>query len=904
MTTRTSIQTLPSLLLPLLLLGLSMASAEVRAEAVTEAGSDAGATAASAPAGPASAEDAGGRVDAGPDGGPDAGSDVGFELGFDPAAVGLRGFDASAIGSEDFAALLALIDRRIADIEADQQAAETTSEPAAEAAPVTAPAVDPRLGLLRELRAAVQRESMLMVRIQEIDARVREVETALEALRAGGESAIAADLGAEPPYSLPFFDHLRAKRDIAELARNDAVRLRTQAERRLEAAEQDLENAVRARRQARDQLAAASDAAERPSLERALELARLTVLVALQRREAAEGGLALARREQALAAGQLARLEAGAEYVATDVFFSPAVRDELLAELQAREDELRAQIEARVAAGDAAELALFSARRQREQAADSEAESLAEARLLAREAELAAARRGADYLHQAATLANAVRTLLERRFAVFQGETPEHWSAWLRDTSALIERLTEEVAFAQAELDGLRAKQLTLERRVARGDEVAGIERAVQDRIAALKTQEQDARELLAAMTQALSIARRLHEQLDRSVSQRTLQQRIDGLKADLDLLWQRELFVFQDHGIHTRDLVAGALVFVLVLMAVSSLRLLLRRRLLPRLAQYSDPGGRSSRALVLALIRNTHPLFVLIVAFYAAMTVSGLAQGQIRLWLGTLLVIALYIQVGLWATAALVDFVQRQRSKKEQLDPSAVTGYGLLQFFLRVGVWLVVVVSILAYFQYPVAGLIGALGVGGIAVAFAVQNILSDVFHSMAIILDKPFKVGDFVVAGDTVGVIDNIGVKTTRIRSLSGERVVMSNTNLLGSTIRNFKHMHERRVVFKVRVAYQTSADQLEMIPKMVEEIICAQPTTRFDRAHLFAFGDYSFEFEVVYYVLGADYTVYMDRQQAINLALYRQLQAQGIELAYPAQKLFLTRTDGAADPRLSSV
>lgn len=169
-------------------------------------------------------------------------------------------------------------------------------------------------------------------------------------------------------------------------------------------------------------------------------------------------------------------------------------------------------------------------------------------------------------------------------------------------------------------------------------------------------------------------------------------------------------------------------------------------------------------------------------------------------------------------------------------------------------------------------------------------ENILSDVFHSMAIILDKPFKVGDFVVAGDTAGVIDNIGVKTTRIRSLSGEMVVMSNTNLLGTTIRNFKHMRERRVVFKVGVVYQTTPEQLELIPKIIEEIIRAQPRTRFDRTHFYAYGDFSLDFEIVYYVLGADYSLYMDRQQEINLALYRRFQDEGIRFAYPTQEVFV--------------
>jgi small-conductance mechanosensitive channel len=321
-------------------------------------------------------------------------------------------------------------------------------------------------------------------------------------------------------------------------------------------------------------------------------------------------------------------------------------------------------------------------------------------------------------------------------------------------------------------------------------------------------------------------------------------------------------------------------------------LKLLLRRSLLHKLTAQAKEGEerRTLRAVVSPLIRNTSQLFILVVAFYAAMSVSGLAQGKLQEWLLTLLILAFYFQIGIWANAGVVDYFQRKRTRKERDDPSAVTGYGLLLFFIRVGIWIMVGVSVLTYFKYPIAGLIGALGVGGIAVAFAVQNILSDVFHSMAIILDKPFRVGDFIVAGETLGVIEHIGVKTTRIRSLSGEQVIMSNTDLLGSCIHNYKHMRERRVVFKIGVVYETAADQLERIPRMIADIVRAQSHARFDRAHFFEYGDFALVFEVVYYVYGADYNRYMDTQQAINLAIYRRFQTEGIRFAYPTQELIV--------------
>jgi small-conductance mechanosensitive channel len=224
--------------------------------------------------------------------------------------------------------------------------------------------------------------------------------------------------------------------------------------------------------------------------------------------------------------------------------------------------------------------------------------------------------------------------------------------------------------------------------------------------------------------------------------------------------------------------------------------------------------------------------------------------------------------------------------------DPATVTGYGLLMFFIRIGIWITVIVSLLAYFQYPIAGLIGALGVGSLAIAFAVQTILGDVFSSMAIILDKPFRVGDFVMSGQTLGVIEHIGVKTTRVRSLSGEQVILSNSDLLNSRIHNYKHLKERRISFRIGVVYQTPRDLLERIPGMLREAVEEQAHTRFDRAHFAEYGDFALLFEVVYYVLSPDYALYMDIQQGINLGIHRRFEDAGVSFAYPTQELILRR------------
>jgi len=176
--------------------------------------------------------------------------------------------------------------------------------------------------------------------------------------------------------------------------------------------------------------------------------------------------------------------------------------------------------------------------------------------------------------------------------------------------------------------------------------------------------------------------------------------------------------------------------------------------------------------------------------------------------------------------------------------------------------------------------------------VALAVQNILGDLFASLSIVLDKPFAVGDFLIIDEHMGAVENVGLKTTRVRSLSGEQLVFSNADLLKSRIRNFGRMFERRVVFKIGVTYQTPRDKLQRIPAMIREAIQRQDKVRFDRSHFQAYGDYALTFETVYYVLSPDYNQYMDIQQAINLEIHEAFEAEGIEFAYPTQTLFLQR------------
>jgi len=219
-----------------------------------------------------------------------------------------------------------------------------------------------------------------------------------------------------------------------------------------------------------------------------------------------------------------------------------------------------------------------------------------------------------------------------------------------------------------------------------------------------------------------------------------------------------------------------------------------------------------------------------------------------------------------------------------------------LLSFLGRVVLWALILLLMLDNLGINVTALITSLGIGGIAVALAVQNILGDLFAALSIAIDKPFVIGDFIVVGDALGTVEHVGLKTTRIRSLGGEQIVFSNNDLLTSRIRNYKRMQERRAVFTVGVTYGTPAEKLEQIAPLIREAIEAQDDVRVDRAHFKNLGAFALEFEAAYYVLKPDFSFLMDVQQAINLQLVRSFAQHGIEFAFPTQPLHIN--SGTAD------
>ncbi len=207
--------------------------------------------------------------------------------------------------------------------------------------------------------------------------------------------------------------------------------------------------------------------------------------------------------------------------------------------------------------------------------------------------------------------------------------------------------------------------------------------------------------------------------------------------------------------------------------------------------------------------------------------------------------------------------------------------------------VWSLILLLILDNLGINVTALLAGLGIGGIAIALALQNVLGDLFASLSIMIDKPFEIGDFIVVGEFRGTVEHIGLKTTRIRSLSGEQNIFSNTDLLQSRIRNFRRMSERRVEFRIEVTYQTPLEKLQKIPEILQNIITAIEKTRFDRSHFKEYGESGLVFETVYYILSSDYNLYINIQQRINLEIFRIFKEEKIEFAYPTRTLYINKS-----------
>lgn len=351
----------------------------------------------------------------------------------------------------------------------------------------------------------------------------------------------------------------------------------------------------------------------------------------------------------------------------------------------------------------------------------------------------------------------------------------------------------------------------------------------------------------------------------------------------------QRIIELFTDttlFGISILNLLVALCVTVLTFLAArAAITFVLRR-----VRHWSEHDGAFSQVVAKVLAGTSNSLL-----FIAALLVGVSMLDLPERWssrVTSLWFVVAALQIGLWLNRAIGLGLRRYfgRHNTDSLYQGSALAT-LAAWGARVLLWSTVLLAMLSNLGVNITAFVASLGVGGIAVALAVQNILGDLFASLSIAVDKPFEVGDFIVIGPLAGTVEHVGLKTTRIRSLGGEQIVMANASMISSTIQNYKRLQERRIVFEFGLSYDTATDAVKQAPAIVEEAIRAQQQVRFDRAHLRGFGKEALEFECVYIVKDPGYNLYMDIQQAINFHLLERFTRIGAKFAVPVRAIKVT-------------
>lgn len=347
---------------------------------------------------------------------------------------------------------------------------------------------------------------------------------------------------------------------------------------------------------------------------------------------------------------------------------------------------------------------------------------------------------------------------------------------------------------------------------------------------------------------------------------------------------WQ-ELLHYRLAGNTVSDWSAAVIVLVVTWSGLAVIRWAVSKYL----AKASERTATQVDDVVAKVLVRTRWFLYFPVALYAAGKLVTL-PGDVEYTVGKVALIGVLIQCGVWSTTAISASVQAWVSAKGEAAAHHATMAAAVRFISELIVWSIICVFVLANLGIEVSALLAGLGVGGVAVALAAQNILGDLFASVSIYLDRPFDIGDSVVIDGVNGTVERVGIRSSRIRAVSGEEVIFPNRRLVETRIQNSRRMRDRRVLFTVGVVYGTSFAMLQRIPEIVREVVEGTGGLRFDRCHFKSYGDYSLIFEIVYFVNTADQEEHLDRQQTVNLEIYRRFEEQGIAFAYPTQTLFV--------------
>jgi len=335
---------------------------------------------------------------------------------------------------------------------------------------------------------------------------------------------------------------------------------------------------------------------------------------------------------------------------------------------------------------------------------------------------------------------------------------------------------------------------------------------------------------------------------------------------------------------------VRGWLTAVGVLLAVFGALLLVRRLLVRRFERRAPLTATTVDDLALGALRHTSALFLFAIAVAAGEQALLDLPRKVGNAVELVAKLALYLQAARWGWSAVAIWLARTTRRRAEHDKASLATLNLLGVAARVAIGALVVLLALDAFGVNIAALVAGLGIAGVAVALAVQNVLGDLLASLSIALDKPFVVGDTIQFDTFIGTVEDIGLKTTRLRSLSGEQIVVANAELLKARVRNFGRQSERRVVFTLTFPLGTPPAAMARVPGIVREIVTAEAQVRFDRSHFSAITDQALAVETVYFVTSADYNLYMDTQQRINLALLDRLAAADVALAVPTRAVLV--------------
>ncbi len=330
-------------------------------------------------------------------------------------------------------------------------------------------------------------------------------------------------------------------------------------------------------------------------------------------------------------------------------------------------------------------------------------------------------------------------------------------------------------------------------------------------------------------------------------------------------------------------DVGRAAIAAVTVAIAILTVRFVLAVRL-KRVAQTTDT---ELDDLLLAKLQKLRWYFVAALALRAGAALLELTEEQSTV-LNRLVTVAVLIQVGVWGSESIA-FAFRAWSRSRNGNAPAEGTFSALTVVARGVLWsLIAVLGLSNVLGVDVTALVTGLGIGGVAIALAVQNVLGDLFAALSIVLDRPFEVGDTIAVDTQVGTVERIGLKTTRVRSVSGEEVIFSNTDLLQSRVRNLRRLQERRALMRIGVVYNTPAETIANIPKLLEDLVKDTPLTRFDRAHFTGFGDSSLDFELAFFVQDPAYTQYLTTKQQVSVAILSAFNERKIGFAFPTRTL----------------